>query len=137
MQYWPTGLLERAESPFSRPGRLCFAGPVFFVPGRFIFAGPAFFYRPGSFSPGRFSICRAGFFFCRAGFFWPGRLLPDRLAQTGPVVKSRGFKAHPGFWPAKPALCTALVRSTWPNMSNSVTATSSAFRFDRRYSKSH
>jgi len=34
---------------------------------------------------------------CRAGFISPGRLLPDRLDQTGPVVKSRGFKAHPAF----------------------------------------
>jgi len=67
------------------------SGPVFR-------AGPAFFRR-------------AGFPFAGPAFFLPGRLLPDRLAQTGAVVKSRGFKAHPGFWPAKPALCTALVRT--------------------------
>jgi len=73
------GIFRAGPVYFCRPGfllpaRLFFAGPVFRLLGRLFFAGPAFF--------------------CRAGFFLPGRLLPDRLAQTGPVVKSR---AHPAF----------------------------------------
>jgi len=88
---------SRAALFHTRPALICRAG-IFFVPGRLFFAGPAFFLPARLFSPGRFSVSWAGFLF-----------LPDRLAQTGPVVKSRGFKAHPGFWPAKPALCTALV----------------------------
>jgi len=114
---------SRAALFQTRPALICRAG-IFRAGSAFFFAGPAFFYRPGFFLPARLFFTgpaffrRAGFpfagpaFFCRAGFFWPGRLLPDRLAQTGPVVKSRGFKAHPGFWPAKPALCTALAANT-------------------------
>ena len=69
-----------------RPG-FFFCRPGFFLPARLFFAGPAFFAGPVFRLPGRL-------FFCQAGFFLPGRLLPDRLAQTGPVVKSR---AHPAF----------------------------------------
>ena len=95
VQCWPTGLLERAEPPFSRPGRLWFAGPVFFVPARL------FFCRAGFFSPGRFSVCRAGFFFARPAFAGPVGW--NRFGSKRP-----GFKSPPGFPPAKPALCTAL-----------------------------
>jgi len=84
-------LLGRAEPPFfqTRPALICRAGffragPAFFLPARLFFAGPV--------------------------FRLLGRLfLPDQLVQTDPVEKSRGFKALSGSWPAKPALCTALV----------------------------
>jgi len=69
VQCWPTGLLERAEPPFSRP-----AGSG--LPGRLFFAGPV-----GS----NYS-----------------------LSSNRSGSKKPGFWSPPGFWPAKPALCTAL-----------------------------
>ena len=76
------------------PGRLFFAGPAFFLPARLFFLPARLFFTGPAFFRGAGFPFAGPAFFCRAGFFWPGRLLPDRLAQTGPVVKSR---AHPAF----------------------------------------